>query len=144
MILVPFFEIPHGDRLAKNVLKLCVQVIPRSTTYPRYLFFLCLLQLSHQHQIKAVMQASLSCITTFDIRILLSSALWEKKLLWNQKFWYWWDKSSLKKTSLILGTNPRLSNFCIAQRCPRVSKNILYHRRHKNTFSVAYKTFLRF
>ena len=30
MILVPFFEIPHGDRLAKNVKSLCVQVIPRS------------------------------------------------------------------------------------------------------------------
>ena len=31
MILVPFFEIPHRDRLAKNVKSLCVQVIPRST-----------------------------------------------------------------------------------------------------------------
>ena len=33
MILVPFFQIPHGDRLAKNVKSRCVQVIPRSTVY---------------------------------------------------------------------------------------------------------------
>ena len=31
IILVPFFEIPYGDRLAKNVKKLHVRVIPRST-----------------------------------------------------------------------------------------------------------------
>ena len=30
-MVVPFFEIPNGDRLAKNVKSLCVQVIPRST-----------------------------------------------------------------------------------------------------------------
>ena len=34
MILVPFFEIPYGDRLAKNVNSQCVQVIPRSTVTP--------------------------------------------------------------------------------------------------------------
>ena len=33
MILVPFFEIPHGDRLDKNVKSRCVQVIPRSMAY---------------------------------------------------------------------------------------------------------------
>ena len=32
-MLVPFFEIPHRDRLAKNVKSLCVQIIPRSTCY---------------------------------------------------------------------------------------------------------------
>ena len=32
MILVPFFEIPHRDRLAKNVKSRCVQIIPRFTT----------------------------------------------------------------------------------------------------------------
>ena len=32
MVLLPFFEIPYGDRLAKNVKKRYVQVIPRSTT----------------------------------------------------------------------------------------------------------------
>ena len=31
MIFLPFFEIPHGDRLAKNIKSLCVQVISRST-----------------------------------------------------------------------------------------------------------------
>ena len=31
MILLSFFEIPYGDRLAKNVKKRYVQVIPRST-----------------------------------------------------------------------------------------------------------------
>ena len=31
MLLLPFFEIPYGDRLAKNVKKQYVQVIPRST-----------------------------------------------------------------------------------------------------------------
>ena len=31
MVLVSFFEIPYGDRLTKNVQKLRVQVIPRST-----------------------------------------------------------------------------------------------------------------
>ena len=30
-MLLPFFEIPYGDRLAKNVKKRYVQVIPRST-----------------------------------------------------------------------------------------------------------------
>ena len=39
MILVPFFEIPYGDRLAKNVQKRYVQVIPRSTRYPSELMF---------------------------------------------------------------------------------------------------------
>ena len=33
MVLLPFFEIPYGDRLAKNVQKQYVQVIPRSTDY---------------------------------------------------------------------------------------------------------------
>ena len=33
MVLLPFFEIPYGDRLAKNVKKQYVQVIPRSTSY---------------------------------------------------------------------------------------------------------------
>ena len=33
MILVPFFEIPYGNRLAKNVKSRCVQIIPRSTAY---------------------------------------------------------------------------------------------------------------
>ena len=32
IILLPFFEIPHGDRLTKNVKKHHVQVIPRSTS----------------------------------------------------------------------------------------------------------------
>ena len=32
MVLLPFFEIPYGDRLAKNVKKRYVQVIPRSTS----------------------------------------------------------------------------------------------------------------
>ena len=31
MILVQFFEIPYGDKLAKNVKSQYVQVIPRST-----------------------------------------------------------------------------------------------------------------
>ena len=31
MILVPFFKIPHGDRLAKNVKKRHIPVILRST-----------------------------------------------------------------------------------------------------------------
>ena len=31
MIIVLYFEIPHGYRLAKNDKSLCVQVIPRST-----------------------------------------------------------------------------------------------------------------
>ena len=31
MILVPFYENLHGDRLAKNVKSLSVQIIPRST-----------------------------------------------------------------------------------------------------------------
>ena len=31
MILVSFFEILYGDRLTKNVQKLRIQVIPRST-----------------------------------------------------------------------------------------------------------------
>ena len=31
MILLPFFDIPHGDRLAKNVKSRCVQVLSRST-----------------------------------------------------------------------------------------------------------------
>ena len=35
MILVPVFEIPHRDRLAKNVKSQYVQVIPRSTVYFR-------------------------------------------------------------------------------------------------------------
>ena len=35
MIFVPFFEIHYGDRLAKNVKSLSVQVIPRSTVQPR-------------------------------------------------------------------------------------------------------------
>ena len=30
MMLVPFFEIPYGDRLAKNVKSRCFQIIPRS------------------------------------------------------------------------------------------------------------------
>ena len=33
MILVPFFEIPYREKLAKNVNSQYVQVIPRSTTY---------------------------------------------------------------------------------------------------------------
>ena len=33
MVLLPFFEIPYRDRLAKNVKKRYVQVIPRSTIY---------------------------------------------------------------------------------------------------------------
>ena len=33
MILLPFFEIPYGDRLAKNVKSRCVQIIPSSTVY---------------------------------------------------------------------------------------------------------------
>ena len=32
MILVSFFKIPHGDRLAKNIKSRCVQVLPRSAT----------------------------------------------------------------------------------------------------------------
>ena len=39
MVLVPFFEIPHEDRLAKIVKKLHVQVIPRTTIY--YVFKTC-------------------------------------------------------------------------------------------------------
>ena len=35
MILVPFFEIPYWDRLAKIVDSQYVQVIPRSTSRPR-------------------------------------------------------------------------------------------------------------
>ena len=35
MILVPFFEIPHMDRLAKNVKSRCVQIIPRSAPKQR-------------------------------------------------------------------------------------------------------------
>ena len=31
MIILSFFEIPYGERLAKNVNKRYVQVIPRST-----------------------------------------------------------------------------------------------------------------
>ena len=31
MVLVPFFEIPHRDRLDKNVKSRCVQMITRST-----------------------------------------------------------------------------------------------------------------
>ena len=34
MILVPFFEIPYWDRLAKNVKSRCVQIILRSTAKP--------------------------------------------------------------------------------------------------------------
>ena len=34
MVSLPFFEIPYGDRLAKNVKKRYVQVIPRSMPYP--------------------------------------------------------------------------------------------------------------
>ena len=34
MVLLLFFEIPHGDRLAKNVKKQYVQVIPRSMLKP--------------------------------------------------------------------------------------------------------------
>ena len=30
MTLVPLFEIPHGDRIAKNVKSLYIQEIPRS------------------------------------------------------------------------------------------------------------------
>ena len=37
IILVPFFEIPYS-RLAKNVKKLLIQVIPRSTDKYVYLF----------------------------------------------------------------------------------------------------------
>ena len=33
MLLLSFFEIPYGDRLAENVQKQYVQVIPRSTDY---------------------------------------------------------------------------------------------------------------
>ena len=33
MILVPFFEIPNRDKLAKNVNSQYVQVIPRSMCY---------------------------------------------------------------------------------------------------------------
>ena len=33
MLLLSFFEIPYGDRIAKNVQKRYVQVIPRSTDY---------------------------------------------------------------------------------------------------------------
>ena len=32
MLLLSFFEIPNGEKLAKNVQKQYVQVIPRSTT----------------------------------------------------------------------------------------------------------------
>ena len=35
MILVPFFEIPHRNRLAKNIKSRCVQIIPRSTAQCR-------------------------------------------------------------------------------------------------------------
>ena len=42
MILVPFFQIPHGDRLAKNIKSLCVQEIPRSTHRSFNLVFLSL------------------------------------------------------------------------------------------------------
>ena len=38
MILLPFFEIPNGYRVAKNVLKLRVKVIPRSMKNP--IFFI--------------------------------------------------------------------------------------------------------
>ena len=34
MVLLPFFKIPYGDRLAKNVRKQYVQIIPRSTHDP--------------------------------------------------------------------------------------------------------------
>ena len=34
MILVPFFEIPPGDRHAKNVKSRCVQIIPWSMAKP--------------------------------------------------------------------------------------------------------------
>ena len=33
MLLLSFFEIPNGEKLAKNVQKQYVQVIPRSTDY---------------------------------------------------------------------------------------------------------------
>ena len=33
MLLLSFFEIPNGEKLAKNVQKRYVQVIPRSTDY---------------------------------------------------------------------------------------------------------------
>ena len=33
MILLPFFEIPYGDKLAKNINSQYVHVIPRSTDY---------------------------------------------------------------------------------------------------------------
>ena len=39
MILVPFFKIPHRDRLAKNVKSRCVQIIPRSTVKATTYFF---------------------------------------------------------------------------------------------------------
>ena len=38
MILIPFFEIPHRDRLAKYVKSRCVQIIPRSTGKIRFRF----------------------------------------------------------------------------------------------------------
>ena len=41
MILLPFFEIPHREELAKNVKSRCVQIIPRSTKY------LCILICRH-------------------------------------------------------------------------------------------------
>ena len=42
MMLVPFFEIPYGNRLAKNVNSQYVQVIPRSTTTYAFIFPLAL------------------------------------------------------------------------------------------------------
>ena len=39
MLLLPFFEIPYGEKVAKNVKKQYVQVLPRSTTYGVLMLF---------------------------------------------------------------------------------------------------------
>ena len=58
MVLLPFFEIPYGNRLAKNVRKQYVQVVPRST-------------ISHTFLIATIVHA----ISTLVFRIIVQVGL---------------------------------------------------------------------
>ena len=63
MLLLPFFEIPYGEKVAKNVKKQYVQVLPRSTHSAMY--FLASLEMEGQKVwflLPAVIEMDLGCL----------------------------------------------------------------------------------
>ena len=83
MILVPFFEIPEGDRLAKNVWKLHVQVIPRSTINVSLtiLYSIHFLQQRKYNQDLYIQTESMTCHTIWaaELPVLYLTQNWDRR-----------------------------------------------------------------